>query len=228
MDPKQSTAFNMRQHKVFTYRYFLHHWPQLCIMAMSNGKAIGCVVCKMEEDGDDPTAIDLMDPDAGATTVQSQHDTTYDNIEVTGNKSDTINTATAQEASNNDATNSYNCQSASKTNLQSSRTQSGYIAMLAVQKSHRHLGIGTHLVKRVLLRMKNSTVSSSSSSTTEAKNSSTTRSLSNIITTSVTLETEVSNVGAQRLYERLGFLREEKLVRYYLNWGDAYRLRLWF
>ena len=46
---------------------------------------------------------------------------------------------------------------------------------------------------------------------------------------SVTLETEVTNDAAIRLYEdRLGFVREELLVRYYLNWGDAYRLRLWF
>lgn len=40
---------------------------------------------------------------------------------------------------------------------------------------------------------------------------------------------EMSNVTAQKLYQRsFGFIREEKLVRYYLNWGDAYRLRLWF
>ena len=40
---------------------------------------------------------------------------------------------------------------------------------------------------------------------------------------------EMSNVTAQRLYQKsFGFIREEKLVRYYLNWGDAYRLRLWF
>jgi len=31
-----------------------------------------------------------------------------------------------------------------------------------------------------------------------------------------------------KLYEeRLGFMREEFLVRYYLNNGDAYRLKLW-
>ena len=43
------------------------------------------------------------------------------------------------------------------------------------------------------------------------------------------LETEVSNKVATRLYEdRLGFLREELLVRHFLNRGDAHRLRLWF
>lgn len=46
---------------------------------------------------------------------------------------------------------------------------------------------------------------------------------------SATLETEVTNISAQKLYQdRFGFIREELLVRYYLNWNDAYRLRLWF
>jgi peptide alpha-N-acetyltransferase len=83
--------------------------------------------------------------------------------------------------------------------------QTGYIGMLAVQSSHRRLGIGRLLVKQILKRMKDNDC------------------------VSVTLETEVSNKAAQRLYQdTFGFIREELLVRYYLNWGDAYRLRLWF
>ena len=42
------------------------------------------------------------------------------------------------------------------------------------------------------------------------------------------LETEVTNVGALRLYEGLGFVRDKRLHRYYLNGNDAYRLKLWF
>mmetsp|Transcript_26265 Transcript_26265/g.60405 ORF Transcript_26265/g.60405 Transcript_26265/m.60405 type:complete len:85 (+) Transcript_26265:427-681(+) len=76
--------------------------------------------------------------------------------------------------------------------------------MLAVDKTRRRAGIGTGLVSVVIRRMRNCGCRS------------------------VGLETEVSNVGATRLYERLGFVREEFMVKYYLNWGDAYRLRLWF
>jgi peptide alpha-N-acetyltransferase len=83
--------------------------------------------------------------------------------------------------------------------------QTGYIGMLAVNKTHRRLGIGTCLIQKILKRMQI------------------------MGCTSVTLETELSNKSAQKLYQHsFGFMREELLVRYYLNWGDAYRLRLWF
>ena len=86
------------------------------------------------------------------------------------------------------------------------RIPTGYIGMLAVKSTQRRQGIGKALVRRVLSRMK-----------------------SQFQCTSVTLETEVSNTGALQLYQNtFGFIREELLVRYYLNWGDAYRLRLWF
>lgn len=84
-------------------------------------------------------------------------------------------------------------------------TMTGYIGMLAVSQSYRRRGIGKALVEKVIQRMKD------------------------VGCTSVTLETEVTNLTAQRLYEDIfGFIREELLVRYYLNWNDAYRLRLWF
>lgn len=80
----------------------------------------------------------------------------------------------------------------------------GYIGMLAVEKDYRRSGIGTALVHHAIHRMKQMGCQS------------------------IRLETEVVNKGAMRLYEdRFGFIREELLVKYYLNWGDAYRLRLW-
>jgi ribosomal protein S18 acetylase RimI-like enzyme len=41
----------------------------------------------------------------------------------------------------------------------------------------------------------------------------------------IVLETEVTNKGALRLYEKLGFSRDERLMRYYLNGVDAFRLK---
>mmetsp|Transcript_16342 Transcript_16342/g.35380 ORF Transcript_16342/g.35380 Transcript_16342/m.35380 type:complete len:168 (+) Transcript_16342:72-575(+) len=71
-------------YSVFTYRYFLHRWPQLCILAVPtdnaddddddtnetkkgsenrrsrNRRPIGCVVCKIDmEDGDTDDIISL-------------------------------------------------------------------------------------------------------------------------------------------------------------------------
>jgi ribosomal protein S18 acetylase RimI-like enzyme len=81
----------------------------------------------------------------------------------------------------------------------------GYIGMLAVSSDYRRRGIGKALVQRILRCMQRSGC------------------------TSATLETEVTNVTAMQLYQDIfGFIREELLVRYYLNWNDAYRLRLWF
>ena len=40
------------------------------------------------------------------------------------------------------------------------------------------------------------------------------------------LEAEASNGAALRAYEGLGFLRDKRLLRYYLNGADAFRLKL--
>lgn len=42
----------------------------------------------------------------------------------------------------------------------------------------------------------------------------------------ICLETEVVNVAATKLYERLGFLKTKQLHRYYLNGNSANRLLL--
>lgn len=42
----------------------------------------------------------------------------------------------------------------------------------------------------------------------------------------VTLEAEVTNIGALALYGRRGFIRAKRLFHYYLNGVDAFRLKL--
>jgi len=79
----------------------------------------------------------------------------------------------------------------------------GYIAMLAVDSGHRKRKIGSTLVKRAINAM----------IAEEADE--------------VVLETEITNKPALRLYENLGFVRDKRLFRYYLNGVDALRLKLW-
>ena len=78
----------------------------------------------------------------------------------------------------------------------------GYIGMLVVEKSHRKRGIASQLVSTAIASM-------------VAKGCQ-----------EVVLETEVSNQGALNLYQKLGFVRDKRLCRYYLNGGDAFRLKL--
>lgn len=78
----------------------------------------------------------------------------------------------------------------------------GYIAMVAVNKDYRKRGIAYTLVN---MNIENMLL---------------------LGATEATLEAEIANKGALGLYEKLGFSREEMLGRYYLNGGDAYKLRL--
>lgn len=80
----------------------------------------------------------------------------------------------------------------------------GYIAMLVVKKEYRKMKIGSKLVVMAVEAMRDSKADE------------------------VVLETEVTNKPALQLYENLGFLRDKRLFRYYLNGVDALRLKLWF
>mmetsp|Transcript_10853 Transcript_10853/g.17983 ORF Transcript_10853/g.17983 Transcript_10853/m.17983 type:complete len:237 (+) Transcript_10853:121-831(+) len=175
-------------YSIFTYRYFLERFPQLCILACPAGKPdepIGCVVGKIDYSSSPAAAANT----ATATGEQQQQQTA----------------AEIAADNNHDEQQQQNAAPLDVPSSEEIIESTGYIGMLAVMASHRRLGIGTSLVTQVLKRMRFEKCAS------------------------VTLETEVSNAAAQRLYQdTFGFIREELLVRYYLNWGDAYRLRLWF
>ncbi|GAB6024877.1 hypothetical protein CHUAL_009990 [Chamberlinius hualienensis] len=79
----------------------------------------------------------------------------------------------------------------------------GYIAMLAVDEKYRKRKIGSNLVLQAIQAM----IADDADE--------------------VVLETEISNKPALRLYENLGFVRDKRLFRYYLNGVDALRLKLW-
>ncbi|XP_067011668.1 N-alpha-acetyltransferase 30 [Anabrus simplex] len=79
----------------------------------------------------------------------------------------------------------------------------GYIAMLAVDEKYRKRKIGSNLVLKAIRAMVEDDADE------------------------VVLETEITNRPALRLYENLGFVRDKRLFRYYLNGVDALRLKLW-
>ncbi|KAI9100680.1 putative acyltransfersase [Phlyctochytrium arcticum] len=122
-------------YSVYTYRYFIHNWPQLCLLAVdgADNEIIGVIVCKADKH---------------------------------------------------------------KEELR------GYIGMLAVSKEYRKQRIGSTLVEMAVARMKEENAHE------------------------VVLETEETNQGALSLYQNLGFVRDKRLCRYYLNGVDAFRLKL--
>ncbi len=80
----------------------------------------------------------------------------------------------------------------------------GYVAMLSVEPEFRRKGIGADLICQCLAIMKEAGCAIA------------------------TLETEVSNSSATCLYTKLGFQKDKLLIRYYLNGGDAWRLKFVF
>ncbi|KAM9435618.1 uncharacterized protein Hap1MRO34_001727 [Clarias gariepinus] len=122
-------------YSIYTYRYFIHNWPQLCFLAMVQEVCVGAIVCKLD--------------------------------------------------------------------MHKKMFRRGYIAMLAVDSKHRRKNIGTNLVKKAIYAMVEGDCDE------------------------VVLETEITNKSALKLYENLGFVRDKRLFRYYLNGVDALRLKLW-
>ncbi|THD25254.1 acetyltransferase C complex catalytic subunit MAK3 [Fasciola hepatica] len=128
-------------YSIYTYRYFIYNWPNLCLLAFSDSRdttadeCVGTIVCKMDS--------------------------------------------------------------------HTQNTMRGYIAMLAVKENYRRQGIGSRLVQLAVGLMIDNKCDE------------------------VTLETEITNKSALALYERLGFCRDKRLLRYYLNGVDAFRLKLW-
>ena len=129
-------------YSIFTYRYFINNWPQLCYVAMQQAagdvspRVVGTIVCKQDVHRGGPLR--------------------------------------------------------------------GYIAMLAVHNSLRGRGMGRQLVQLAVRAMRDGGCDEA------------------------VLETEVTNIGALRLYEGLGFVRDKRLHKYYLNGNDAFRLKVWF
>ena len=124
---------------VYTYRYFIHSWPQLTIITRLDDKIIGVVIGRIDTH---------------------------------------------------------------RSSLYGTERKRGYIAMLAVDKSYRGKGLGSSLVSKIIDQMKI------------------------LECDEIALEAEHNNTGALALYTRLGFIKDKRLKRYYMNGVDAFRLKL--
>ncbi|KAF8938945.1 N-alpha-acetyltransferase 30, NatC catalytic subunit-like protein [Dissophora ornata] len=82
------------------------------------------------------------------------------------------------------------------------KSNRGYIAMLAVSKEYRKRRIGSTLVLMAIEAMKTAGADE------------------------IVLETEYTNTSAIALYQQMGFIKDKRLYRYYLNGVDAFRLKL--
>ncbi|KAG0300415.1 hypothetical protein BGZ98_009193 [Dissophora globulifera] len=82
------------------------------------------------------------------------------------------------------------------------KSNRGYIAMLAVSKEYRKRRIGSSLVLMAIEAMKTAGADE------------------------IVLETEYTNTSAIALYQQIGFIKDKRLYRYYLNGVDAFRLKL--
>ncbi|TFK19374.1 acyl-CoA N-acyltransferase [Coprinopsis marcescibilis] len=108
-----------------------------------------------------------------------------------------------------------------KQSMHRGSTNRGYIAMLSVDKQWRKRGIASTLVRNSIEAMKREGVNEVRTLPPrfpELKRSSR--------PTQIFLETEYDNYAALSLYESLGFIREKRLYRFYLNGKDAFRLVL--
>ncbi|KJA15129.1 hypothetical protein HYPSUDRAFT_208124 [Hypholoma sublateritium FD-334 SS-4] len=94
----------------------------------------------------------------------------------------------------------------------------GYIAMLSVDRQWRKRGIASALVGRSIQAMKRERVDEVRPPSLPP--------LPPLTPQQIVLETEHDNAAALALYESLGFIREKRLHRFYLNGKDAFRLVL--
>lgn len=75
--------------------------------------------------------------------------------------------------------------------------------MLAVNPEYRRLGLGRKLIEKSIEKMKSEGADE------------------------IVLEAEITNQAALRLYQSFGFIRDKRLLSYYLNGNDAYKLKLY-
>ncbi|GAA6061287.1 hypothetical protein JCM10212_004693 [Sporobolomyces blumeae] len=197
VDAELSEPYNL-----YTYRYFLDEWPHLCFFAFSGPTAIGCIICKSEPHAKSAQTV----PFASALDEQRWVDLAGGPIV------EVPTTATATTTSSEPAGGGPGATTKMRPLMR------GYLAMLSTRKEYRGLGVATHLVRLSLTAMLRPPRAYLSTLPTPHP--------SHYPPDELVLETESDNVAALTFYEKLGFVAEKGLERFYLNGKDAKRLRL--
>ncbi|CAD7966249.1 unnamed protein product [Amoebophrya sp. A120] len=174
-------------YSVFTYRFFVNNWPELCFLA---------VVLNEENekttDGEIDTNTTNPDPSSSTATTPKVNATTSTSLE-----------EKLQSRQHTQIVGGIVCK------LEEHKSHwfpslRGYIGMIAVDTNFRRKGIAKTLVQLSLNKMEE-------------------RGAHECI-----LETELTNLGARKLYQDCGFVKHKRLPAYYLNGVDAFRLKYAF
>jgi N-alpha-acetyltransferase 30 len=170
-------------YSIYTYRYFLYSFPQVCWLVWQNSERqslIGVLIGRLEHHIPKWASLSMTDEDTSSLSLthlqhqqQQQHQHQHQEPKIKPYPPDHLSLFPLR----------------------------GYIAMIVVDESYRRTGIGSALVRCFIEQ--------------------TTRMGAH----EITLETEISNRASLCLYRQLGFRREKRLFRYYLNGNDAFRLR---
>ncbi|KAI5476678.1 peptide alpha-N-acetyltransferase [Pseudohyphozyma bogoriensis] len=99
-----------------------------------------------------------------------------------------------------------------KRDLHRDKLHRGYLAMLSTHPSYRGFGIATHLARLAITAMLYPRTTPDGELEPRVDE--------------VVLETECDNAAALGFYKKLGFIKEKRLERFYLNGKDAFRLVL--
>ncbi|SNX83281.1 related to MAK3 N-acetyltransferase [Melanopsichium pennsylvanicum] len=172
---------------VYTYRYFVNQWPNLCFFAYASRSSLTSTPASTTHSSNSSSStLDSVAKHMNVANISEERERSH---------SDTHPPRTEQPAGVIVCKQDRHLKG-------TTRLMRGYIAMISVKTTHRGQGLAKQLVRRAVKEMVK------------------------LGAQEVVLETEADNEAALGLYESLGFVREKRLHRFYLNGKDSFRLVL--
>ena len=202
-------------HILIDSRYFLHQWNNFCFLCVNQVDTLQGGDCATDSLQD--CATDSLQDCATDSLGDNLEKFAINPLEVdvdskndSAEKSRSIDGTRTEIASEHDYEDNMNvigviiCRLEIHKGRNNDNRLRGYIGMLAVSKDHRGKGIGRKLAIRAIEELRKQGAEE------------------------VVLEAEITNVAALKLYEKLGFVKDKRLPKYYMSGIDALRLKLWF